>query len=465
MNTFCILGNSVATSRRPEEAPMAGWGQYVDAFLSGHHEVKNYARDAMTARTYYTERMASLLNSLVPGDVVAIDFGAVEQRVNVPLRYHSPREFTEFLRLYVDAIRGEGAVPLLLTPTARCVFDVQGNVLNTHDVYPDVIREVAAGTGADLIDLNHYTTRLLQELGPTRARGLFRWTDPGEHPHHPEGIVDSTHFNEAGAREVARILCSALPHARTLPPGLVDPDRLGAGEYPPVTAEFTVAHPESVLYGGNQITGPAPVIAAPTASKIVSPLHKFAGTAPPGTSYLLFFENGGYLGGTSVGPTGTWQWRRAVSWPGGDHLLQAVGLRDSGVTEVASVPFTVRDHVEPPVVLGPREGAFSGPRPRFSGTAEHGVTKVMLLEGGRLIAEAPVRDDGTWSVRHPHDWKPGTYQVDFVSVFSALHSRPASLRLRIHGIPEGNWIRESAVRARDVCGDEKCEHLPFHGRW
>ncbi|GAA3496512.1 hypothetical protein GCM10019016_036130 [Streptomyces prasinosporus] len=149
--------------------------------------------------------------------------------------------------------------------------------------------------------------------------------------------------------------------------------------------------------------------------------------------------------------------------PGGEHLLQAVGIVGSGVTAVARVPFTVRDHVEPPVVPGPRAGAWSGPRPRFSGTAAPDVAKVMVLEGGRLIAEAPVRDDGTWSVRHPHDWRPGRYAVEFVSVFSALRSRPTRLDMRIHGVPEDNWIRTS-VTSREPCG-EKCEHLPFRGTW
>ncbi|MFE9701993.1 GDSL-type esterase/lipase family protein [Streptomyces sp. NPDC005930] len=463
MNKFCIIGNSVATSRTPAEGPLAGWGQYLADFLDGRYELKNYARDAMTARSYYTERFITLLNTLGPGDVVAIDFGAVEQRINVPLRYHSPREFTEFLKLYVAAISGEGAVPVLVTPTARCTFDVHGGVVDSHDGYPELVREVAAATGAPLVDLNHFTTRMLQELGPTRARGFYRWTDAGEHPNHPDGIVDSTHFNEAGAREVARIFASVLHRLPGLPPGLVAPDALQQqGVYPPVQPEFTVSHPESALFGGSPVTGP-PTIKSPSASRTVSPLHKFSGEAPPGTSYLLFFEGNTYVGGTSVNSEGRWLWRRTVNWPGGEHHLQAVGIVDSGVTAVAGVSFTVRDHVEPPVVLGPREGAWSGPRPRFSGTAAPDVSKVMVLEGGRLIGEAPVREDGTWSVRHPHDWRPGRYVVEFVSVFSALHSRPTPLSLRIHGVPEGNWIRTSAA-SREPCGD-KCEHLPFAGTW
>ncbi|WP_030184145.1 hypothetical protein [Streptomyces sp. NRRL S-813] len=463
MNKLCIIGNSVATSRTPAEAPLAGWGQYLTDFLNSQYEVKNYARDAMTARSYYTERFITLLNMIGPGDVVAIDFGAVEQRINVPLRYHSPREFKEFLGLYVEAISGEGATPVLVTPTARCVFDVHGNVVDSHDGYPELVRECAAVTGAPLVDLNHFTTQLLQDLGPTRARGFYRWTDAGEHPNHPDGIIDSTHFNEAGAREVARIFASVLHQLPGLPPGLIDPGALqGQGGYPPVQAEFTVSNPESALYGGNPVVGP-PTIKSPSPSRAVSPLHKFSGEAPPGTSYMLFFEGNSYVGGTGVNSEGRWIWRRAVSWPAGEHLVQAVGITDAGVTAVASVPFTVRDHVEAPVVLGPREGAWSGPRPRFSGTAADGVSKVMVLEGGRLIAEAPVREDGTWSVRHPHDWRPGRYLVEFVSVFSALHSRPTPLNVRIHGVPQDNWIRTSAA-ARVGCG-EKCEHLPFAGSW
>lgn len=145
-------------------------------------------------------------------------------------------------------------------------------------------------------------------------------------------------------------------------------------------------------------------------------------------------------------------------------MIQAVGFTDEGLTASASHPFTVRGHVDPPVVLGPRQGSISGPRPRFSGTATPGVSQVIVLEGDRLIAAAPVAKDGTWKVTHEHDWRPGTYTVQFVAIFSALHSAPASYTLRVHGVPDDHWIRRSALAARHDCGD-KCEHFPFAGRW
>ncbi|QIP84061.1 hypothetical protein GLX30_08375 [Streptomyces sp. Tu 2975] len=463
MNKFCILGNSVATSRRPEESPMAGWGQYVQEFLGPGYEVKNYARDAMTLRSYFTGRFVKLLNLLEPGDFVAIDFGAVEQRLNVALRFHGPREFKEYLKLYVEAIRGEGAIPLVLTPAARCVFDVHGNVVDTHGGYPQYAREAAAEAGAALIDLNLITTRLLQQLGCSRARGLFRWEDAGAHPNHPEGIIDSAHFNDLGAREVARLFAEALQGTPGIAPGVVDPARLAPGHYPPLLPEFTVQHPEGALAEQHR-TGAPPVVSSPAHGQMVSAYPKFTGQADPGTSYLLFFDGAGeYVGGTSVNAEGTWLWRRVVGWPAGEHVLQAVGLHDHGMSPVSAVAFVVRDQVEAPVVLGPKEGVWSGPRPKFSGTAAQGVRKVVVLESGRLIAEAPVKDDGTWSLRHPHDWEPGVHHLEFVSVFSALRSDPAGLTIKVHGIPQDNWLSGSAGARRD-CGSA-CEHLPHEPSW
>lgn len=464
MTKLCIIGNSVAAPRTSKDGPFAGWGQFLGEYLTAYVEVRNYARDAMTARSYYTERFLTLLNLLSPGDVVAIDFGGVEQRIDKPGLYHSHRELREFLYLYIAAIRGEGALPVLFTPAVRCVFEPDGTVADTRDGYPQVVREVAAETGTPLVDLNLMTARMLGELGPQRARQYYRWVDAGEHPVHPDGLIDASHFNEAGAREVARLVAIGLHQtAQGLPYGLVNAEAIAAAPgYPPLLTEFTVASPERALQSQGGVA-PAPVFAGPKPGQAVSAMQKFWGTAAPGTSYLLFFEQGGYIGGTRVNAEGKWTWRRAVKWMGGDRTIQAVGITEQGLSEIGRLPFTVWESVDPPVVTGPREGTLSGPRPRFSGTAVPGVSQIMVMEGERLIAAAPVQKDGTWKVTHEHDWHPGTYSLEFVAIFSAIHSKPMPYTLRVHGVPEGNWIRESTM-SRVPCGP-KCEHMPFAGRW
>lgn len=462
MRKICVIGNSVAASRTEEEAPLAGWGQYLAEFLGADCDVRNYARDAMTLRGYFTERFAALLTLVGPGDVVLIAFGHVEQRVNQLNRYHGPREYQEYLRLYVEALRAEGAVPVLVTPTARCVFDLAGRPVDTHDGYPELTAQAAAELGCPLMDLTAATTRLLAELGPTRARGLFRWLDPGEHPGHPQGVIDSTHFNHAGAREVARLVASGLAALPGLPPGLVNVQSLMPGQIPPVQTEFTVQNPQLALTAQPEVRA-APVVASPEPGRLVGVGRKLAGTAPAGAQYLLFFEEGQYLGGTQVAADGTWQWRRAVQWPEGRHKVTVVAAAGNAVSSAAETEFEVLDHLDAPEVVGPRPGAWSGPRPRFSGTAGRGAEKVMVLERGRLIAEAPVQEDGTWRVTHPHDWRPGTYTVEFVAVFSAIHSPPAVLELKVHGVPEDSWLHTS-LSARVPCGPD-CEHYPALPAW
>jgi lysophospholipase L1-like esterase len=462
MRKICILGNSVAAPRSEEEAPLAGWGQYLGEFLGEGYEVRNYARDAMTLRGYFGKRLTTLLNLLGPGDLVLIAFGHDEQRVNQLNRYHAPREYEEYLRLYVEAIQAEGAVPVLVTPAARCSFDEAGNVLDTHGGYTELTREAAAETGAALLDMAAFTTAMLAESGSTRARRLYRWLDPGEFPNHPDGIIDARHFNELGAREVARRTAAALQEIPGLPSDLVDQQLLTPGESPDVLTEFTVSHPEAAL---NIIPSlpDAPVFTAPDPGQFVGAQREFAGKAPVGTDYVLFYEEGRYLGGTAVSASGAWQWRRVVSWPDGPHSVEVLAVVGNAVSRRSELEFEVIERLTAPRIVGPEPDAWTGPRPRFSGRASRGTAKVMILEQGRVIAETPVRQDGTWQITHAHDWRPGTRTVEFVSVFGAVRSAPASLTLRVRGIPEDSWLHTS-LESRGTCSGT-CEHYPAMPTW
>ncbi|GAA3485035.1 GDSL-type esterase/lipase family protein [Streptomyces yanii] len=362
MRKICVIGNSVAASRAAEEAPLAGWGQYLEEFLGPDCDVRNYARDAMTLRDYYTERFAALLTLVGHGDLVLIAFGHVEQRVNQLNRYHGPREYKEYLRLYVEALRAEGAVPVLVTPAARCVFDISGSPVDTHDGYPRLTMEAAAELGCPVIDMTASTTQLLAELGPMRARGSLPVAGPGRAPAHPHGIVDASHYNHAGAREAARLVASGLAGLPGLPPGMVDVQRLVPGQMPPVQTEFTVQQPQLALTAQPEVAV-APAVTSPAPAELVGAGRKLTGTAPEGAEYVFFFEEGDYLGGTRTADDGTWQWRRAVQWPAGQHKVTAIALAGNAVSTAAETEFEVLDRLEAPETIGPRRGAWSGPAP------------------------------------------------------------------------------------------------------
>ncbi|MEV7105201.1 GDSL-type esterase/lipase family protein [Streptomyces atroolivaceus] len=460
--TIFVLGDSVPAPRTDQEAPMAGWGQKIQELLVGPIEVANYARSAMTTRKYYTERFAGLLNRMNAGDVVLIGFGGVDHMIHNGMRYVPVPEYQELLGLFTDYIRSEGGVPVMVTPTARYAFSATGEVKNTRGEYPRAMAEVAAERGVPLIDLTGITMSLWSRIGPTRLRQYFCWVDAGEHPLHPDGNIDSSHLNHPGAYEVARLVVAGLVERSVLTRADVDVAALMEPEgLPPVSHEFTVQSPESALDYGTR-TGGAPSFARPVAGARVGPMTKFSGTAAPGTDYLLFFEQGQYIGGTGVGGAGQWLWRRAVEWTPGDHVIQCVGLRADGCSPTAEQHFQVIAGVAPPVITAPKENKFAGPKVRFAGRTQ-GATKVVLMEGGRLIGATAVDEKGEWHFTHSHRWRAGHHTVEVIALFGAQESAPAGVRFKVVGIPEDSSIR-AAGSSREECG-EACNHRPFTGTW
>ncbi|GAA2535698.1 hypothetical protein GCM10010398_22280 [Streptomyces fimbriatus] len=440
---------------------MAGWGQKIEDLLTGPVEVANYARSAMTTRKYFTERFPAMLNRMKRGDVVLIGFGGVDHMIHNGMRYVPVPEYRELLRLFATYVYQEGGTPVLVTPAARYAFSGSGEVLNTRGDYPRAMLEVASELGVPAIDLTGRTMDLWAEIGPMRLRQYFCWVDAGEHPLHPDGNIDSSHLSHTGAFEVARIVVAGLCHLGVLDKSEVDmPALMEPPVMPPVSTEFTIQAPESALHYAQPV-GEPPGITKPAMDGLAGPMVKFSGVTAPGTEYVLFFEGGQYIGGAGVGGSGQWTWRRSVNWTAGEHVVQCVGLRGDGCSPVVQHRFTVMTDVPAPLVTSPAEGAFAGPRPRFSGKVQRGVTKVVLMEGDLLIGATGVNEKGEWGFTHGHAWRPGTHTIRAIALFGATESAPAVRTFKVVGIPENSPIRTHGASRHD-CG-AVCEHRPFTG--
>jgi lysophospholipase L1-like esterase len=81
---------------------------------------------------------------------------------------------------------------------------------STHEVYSQIVRNVASKLNTALIDLDKKSQDLLQQFGPQNSRLLFMQLQPGEHPNYPGGKDDNTHFNELGARLMAQIVLAEV---------------------------------------------------------------------------------------------------------------------------------------------------------------------------------------------------------------------------------------------------------------
>ncbi|MEV4166131.1 rhamnogalacturonan acetylesterase [Nonomuraea dietziae] len=197
-----LAGDSTVASCPAWEAPMSGWGAQLGAFVSS--PVRNFAKGGATTASHRAEGLwAALLREAGPGDLVVIQFGHNDQK-DPAITYQ------ENLRVFVEEARATGANPILCTPVQRRRFEGE-RLVPTHGELPRQVRELAGREDVRLVDLTRATTELYERLGPEESRSLFTWFGPGEHPLHPGGISDDTHFNFRGADAVAAIVARELP--------------------------------------------------------------------------------------------------------------------------------------------------------------------------------------------------------------------------------------------------------------
>lgn len=200
--TIYIAGDSTVTDQRFE--PAASWGQMFPRFLKPEIAVANHAESGETLKSFLAElRLAKILTTIKAGDYLFIEFGHNDEKKNWPQTYAEARTtYAAYLRVYLAEARRRGAVPVLLTPIQRRVFDARGRIVNTHGDYPEVVREIAREERVPLIDLARMSATFFEALGPKRAPLAFN-----------DGGRDATHQDNYGAYEIARCVVQGIRDA------------------------------------------------------------------------------------------------------------------------------------------------------------------------------------------------------------------------------------------------------------
>lgn len=213
-----IAGDSTASIKETKAFPENGWGMPFVYFWDERVTVVNKAKNGRSTRSFREEGLwDQILNESAPGDVVYIQFGHNDE-VPTKKTFTTETEFTSNLVRFVTEARAKGMVPVLMTPVARRKFDSAGTVVGTHDVYAQLVREVAKKEQTAFIDLDKKSQALYQKLGVDASVLMFNHLSPGEHPNYPDGKKDDTHFSELGARKIAQIV---LQESRNVIPQLI----------------------------------------------------------------------------------------------------------------------------------------------------------------------------------------------------------------------------------------------------
>lgn len=203
--TVHMAGDSTMAPKAESSRPETGWGEAFGKLLDPVRFVTdNRAVNGRSTKSFIAEgRWQALLDATMPGDWVFVQFGHNDEKETGPDQYAPLADYRRNLQRFVTEVRAKHATPVLLTPVMRRRFDENGQFFDTHGEYPEVVRQVAAELGVDLIDLHALTGKLLRAQGPEASRSLFLMLKPGEHPNYPTGVEDNTHFSPAGARAVA----------------------------------------------------------------------------------------------------------------------------------------------------------------------------------------------------------------------------------------------------------------------
>lgn len=210
--TFHIAGDSTAATQLASRRPLTGWGESFVQMICPGARVVNHAINGRSSKSFIDEGLLQKMQSqLSEDDIVLIQFGHNDQKIKQNTLYSAPwKGYRENLERFVKTIRTAKAVPVLVTPIARRSFTDDGELINTHSEYPEVVRTVADDTGVKLIDLNTLTHRRIQAMGVEDSKTYFLHLEPNEHKNYKQGVVDDTHLSPIGANEIARLTATAL---------------------------------------------------------------------------------------------------------------------------------------------------------------------------------------------------------------------------------------------------------------
>lgn len=203
--TWFLCGDSTMADYPASRAPMTGWGQMLQALLPENVFVENCAVNGRSSKSFVAEKRLNFIElCLRKGDKLLIQFGHNDEKDD-PMRYTSPRgTYPEYLNMFIDAARRQGAEPVLITSIVRRRFDGNGNLIPTHGDYPAAMRDLAEYRGVRLLDMEKATGQLVGALGDEASKALYNWVPKG-HPNYPDGEQDNTHLCREGALRFARI--------------------------------------------------------------------------------------------------------------------------------------------------------------------------------------------------------------------------------------------------------------------
>ena len=166
---------------------------------------KNSAGECVVSPNTYSARWQEMLNTstgMKAGDYLFIQFGINDGDSACP-RHVGPARYQELLTMMARAAQARGARPIFLTPVAA--ITCSGGTATPNRGYVNQTFAAGAATNVPVIDLQKLSVALYNSLKFCPNNGDYT-----------TGVVgaffcnDHTHFETAGARQIASVVATAL---------------------------------------------------------------------------------------------------------------------------------------------------------------------------------------------------------------------------------------------------------------
>lgn len=214
---FMVGDSTMADKTELDASPERGWGQLFPTFLTSDVRVENHAMNGRSTKSFVDEgRWKVVLDRIHRGDVVILEFGHNDAKIDDPSRYSSVDVYADNLVRMAEEAKKRGASVIIATPISRRYFK-DGKFYRRHGGYPEAARRAAKEAGVPLLDLEESTAQWIMGLGDEASKAYYMNVAPGECTKFPEGKTDNTHLRENGALVVGRMAAEMIVNQKIKP--------------------------------------------------------------------------------------------------------------------------------------------------------------------------------------------------------------------------------------------------------
>ncbi len=211
MKKLIWVGDSTVAFNGVDTYPQTGIGQEFDRYLKREYVVLDFAKNGASSKSFYDAgRFEPAKEMMEEGDFLFIQFGHNDEKPKEDRHTDPDTTYQEYLMRYVNAAREKGAIPVLITPLSRRLFQEDGTIKNSHGAYPAAVKALAEREHLAVIDLTEKSRILYEKTGDLESRKWFMYFPAGTYENYEKDMTDNTHLHYEGAIKMAGLVAEGL---------------------------------------------------------------------------------------------------------------------------------------------------------------------------------------------------------------------------------------------------------------